>query len=153
MSIDIKPLDSGGILNVSEKKPPKPAPVNTGKTSDTVEISGGMGRKEIVDISTSVPIEFPVREDMIEAVARRVSSRTYETPEVREKVAEQLIESPALSGTVYEAAGDRPATVRSEKVESAQTKAVSGYYDRPEVLNAAAEKLIDALGLSSLFGK
>jgi len=153
MRIEGLPLDSGGIRNITEKKAPKPAPADAAKNSDTVEISSGMGGKERVELSTTLPSEFPVRKDVLEMVARRISSRAYETPEVQEKVAERLIESPALSGAVYEAAGAGTTTARTENIESARALASNGYYDRPEVMNAAAKQLINTLGLGSLLGK
>lgn len=153
MRIEGLPLDSGGVRNITEKKTPKPAPADTTITTDTVEITGGMGKKELVDTAATVPAEFPVREDVIEAVARRVSAGAYDTPETTEKVAERLIESPALSGAVFEAAGAGPAPARTEAVETAEPRASSGYYDRPEIITAVAEQLVNVLGLSSLFGK
>ena len=153
MKIEGLPLDSGGIKNITEKKAPKPAPAEAAKNSDTVEISSGMGRKERVELSTTLPSEFPVRKDVLEMVARRISSRAYETPEVQEKVAERLIESPALSGAVYEAAGAKSAPVRTETVEAAETRAASGYHDRPEVMKTVAEHLVEALGLDGFIGK
>jgi len=153
MRIEGLPLDSGGVRNITEKKTFKSVPADAVKNSDTVEITGGMGMKELAETASAVPVDFPVREDALEAVARRISTGTYDTPETTGKVAERLIESPALSGAVYEAAGSRSGTERPEKVESARAQAASGYYDRPEVLNAVAEHLVSALGLGSLLGR
>jgi hypothetical protein len=113
---------------------------------DTVELTVGMGKKEIAEMSGSIPVEFPVREDVIETVSKRIAANTYETPEIRETVAERLLESPALSG----AAGGTPtpeASDRTEMVHTAGTRASEGFYDQPDILDAVAGKLVKALGL------
>lgn len=153
MRIEGLPLDSGGLRNIKEKKEPATAPVDAGKPSDTVKITGGIGRKELVDIAFTVPAEFPVREEVLDAVSRRISSRSYDEPDMQRKVADRLIESPALSGSVNEAAADHPSPARTETIESAQARTSNGHYDQPEVVNATAERLIDTLGLGGLLGK
>lgn len=138
--------DLGGIRNITERKTQKTASPVRSDAPDTVELTVGMGKKEIAEMSGSIPVEFPVREDVIETVSKRIASNTYDTPEVRETVAERLLGSPALSGAVGgSAAPDAPE--RTDKVETAGVRTAEGFYNQPEILESVAGKLVKALGL------
>ena len=146
MKIQGLPPEIGGVKNVTERKTQKTASAVRSEAPDTVELTVGMGKKEIAEMSGSIPVEFPVREDVIETVSKKIAANTYETPEVRETVAERLLESPALSGAASGTATPE-ASERTEKVQTAGTRASEGYYDQPDILDAVAGKLVKALGL------
>ncbi len=94
MKIQGLPPDLGGVKNITERKAQKTVSTVRSEAPDTVELTVGMGKKELVEMSGSIPVEFPVREDVIKTVSKRIAANTYETPEVRESVAERLLESP-----------------------------------------------------------
>jgi hypothetical protein len=153
MRIEGVPFETGGARNVNEKKPPSPAPAESGKSSDTVSISGSLGGKELVEIANTVPAELPVRGDTVDAVIARISAGTYDEPDIQRAVAGRLVESPVLSGSANGAEAGAPVPSGTERVESARAQMSNGYYDRPEVMNAVAEKLVNLPGLGSLFGR
>ncbi len=146
MKIQGLPPDLGGVKNITERKAQKTVSTVRSEAPDTVELTVGMGKKELVEMSGSIPVEFPVREDVIKTVSKRIAANTYETPEVRESVAERLLESPALSRTAGGTATPE-ASERTEKVETAGARASEGFYDQPDILEAVAGKLVKALGL------
>ena len=146
MKIEGLSPDLGGIRNITERKTQKTASPVRSEAPDTVELTVGMGKKEIAERSGSIPVEVPVREDVIETVSKRIASDTYETPEVRETVAERLLESPALSGAAGGTATPE-ASDRTEKVQTAGARASEGFYNQPEILESVAGKLMKALGL------
>ena len=100
-----------------------------------------------------VSADFPARVERVKSIAQRIGGGTYITPEVSEKIAERIIGSEALNDTVSSlTTGETVITpVRSEMVNSANDNILQNYYNQPEVAEEIAGRLIDALGLSSLF--
>jgi anti-sigma28 factor (negative regulator of flagellin synthesis) len=154
MKIQGLPPESGIVKNISGKKLPKTPPAIAPKETDSVAISGNTAAGGIEELARQVPDEFPVRTDLIEAIKQRISQDTYNAPEVQEKTAERLIDATGLSGTVTEAQNESAeASGGTERVESARSRIDSGFYNSPEALNAVAERLTEALGLTSILGK
>ncbi len=146
----LPPID-GAVGNVAEKKQMRSAPVESPAVSDTVELSGEGSAVERVDARYTVSAEFPVRDELIGAVAERISRNAYDEPEIQENVAVSIINSPG--GTEPSGGAAESVPERTERVETIRTRADDGYYNRPEVLNAIAERLIGSPGLAGLFGR
>ncbi|MHB9030740.1 MAG: flagellar biosynthesis anti-sigma factor FlgM [Candidatus Latescibacterota bacterium] len=154
MKIEGLPPDPGVVKNITEKKLPKAPPTAAPRETDSVAISGNAASGGMEELARLVPDEFPARADLIEAVKERISRNTYNNREIQEKTAERLIDSTALSKTTAGMQNESPdASGLAERVESARARADDGYYNSPEALAAVAERLTEALGLTSLFGK
>jgi hypothetical protein len=149
MRIEGLPPDPGAVRNITDRKTQKPAPAETAKNSDTVEISGAGGAREPVDLSA----DLPIRTETIETVARRISSHEYDTPEMTEKVARRLMTLPSIARMVNAGTDSVPSADREEALRTAESRISSGYYDQPEVSRSVAGQMIDALGLSGFLGK
>ena len=153
MKINGLPINDGGLQRIGNKRTEK-TPAEKPKKSDIVEISQSHRNGDIeVHSQYTLPDDFPARVERVKSVARRVVHETYTMPDVQKKIAERIIESAALSDTVsYIASGvTETPPVRSEMVNMAHDNVLQNYYDQPEVLEEIAGRLIDALGLSSLF--
>lgn len=152
MKIEGLPLESGGINTVTGKKNSKPASAETAQSTDSVALSS-VSASEQAELSALTPEEFPVRAEALGTVAERVSRNYYDSPEVQESTAEQIVDSLNISVPVTdmenEAAGE---TVRSNTVEAVKVRIASGEYNTSETLTAVAESLTKALGLTSLLG-
>lgn len=146
----LPPLD-GGIKNVADKKQTRTTPVESLNTSDTLALSAGGDAVERVDAQYTAPVDFPVRSEMVREAAERISRKDYDKPEMQENVAVSIINS--LGGTESSDKTSEPESVSNsaERVQSVQTQASEGYYDRPEVMNTIAERLINSLGLTALY--
>jgi hypothetical protein len=153
MNIQGLPSIDGGIKNVAEKKPARTTPVDSPNASDTVALSVGGDSVERVDSQYIVSADFPVRSEVVRGAMERVSQKDYDKPEVQENVAVSIIDS--LGGTESSGKASAPESVSNsaERLQSVQAQASEGYYNRPEVMHAIAEQLINSQGLTVLYGR
>ena len=153
MKINGLPINDGGFQRIGNKRIEK-TPTEKPRKSDIVEISQ-TARNGDIEVNTQYTLsgDFPARVERVKSIAQRVADETYTMPDVQKKIAENIIESAAMSDAVmYIASGvTETPPVRSEMVNMAHDNVLQNYYDRPEVLEEIAGRLIDALGLSSLF--
>jgi hypothetical protein len=146
----LPPLD-GGTRNVGDKKHIRSASVEIKNTSDSVVLSGASDSIEKTDQLYTAPVDFPVRSELINEVAERISQNEYNKPEILESVAVSMIDS--LGGA--ESSDNASESVRnnSEHIQSLRVQAGDGYYNSSEILTATAAQLIESQGLTSLYGK
>jgi len=153
MKIQGLPIAESGLKNIGHKRNEK-TPSDKPKKSDTVELSQSARNGDVeVKSPNNVPADFPVRVERVKSIAQRIGDDTYRTPEVSENIAEIIIDSEALTDTVSSlTTGETEITpVRSEMVNKAHDNILQNYYNQPEVAEEIAGRLIDALGISSLF--
>lgn len=153
MKIQGLPITESGLKSIGHKRSEK-TPSDKPEKSDTVELSQSVRNGDVeVKSPNNVPADFPARVERVKSIAQHIGDETYITPEVSEKVAERIIDSEALKDTVSSLTnGETEITpVRSEMVNEAQDNILQNYYNQPEVVEEIAGRLIDALGLSSLF--
>lgn len=130
---------------VQARKPPA-------RPGDVVEISPGT--QEVAELAAKARVapEEGIS-SRLQEVRGRVQSGYYNGPEVRKKVADALLHS----GGFQEVAGDLAQAravrqqvkqlpeVRKDEVERARQRLGSGFYQKPEVRRATAERLLDQL--------
>lgn len=154
MKIEGLPPDPGGIRKVTEKKLLKSTPAEALQCADTVAITGSSASDRKTELAQSIPVQLPARPEAIEAAADRLAKNHYDTKEARELTAERLITALGITASANPMHTEQSETPeRRERIESIQARSTTGYYDRPEALAAVAERLMDSLGLTSLFGK
>ena len=89
----------------------------------------------------------------IDEIKRRVESGYYNARQVREQIADALLDSPSMRNYVSDVAvfkGAKEAVnavpdVREDKVNEARQRVESGFYDRSEVQRDTADRILDEL--------
>ena len=120
-----------------------------GRPGDTVEIS--QSAQEVADLralAKAAPEELNPR---IQEIRGRVESGYYNSREVREQVADALLQSDGLREVVSDisqaqAAKQKLAQVpdtRTDEVDKARQRVGSGFYDSDQVRQATAERILD----------
>jgi len=153
MKIQGLPITEGGLKNIGYKRSEK-TPSDKPKKSDVVELSQSARNGDVeVKAPNNVSTDFPARVERVKSIAQHIGDDTYRTPEVSENIAEIIIDSEALTDTVSSlTTGETEITpIRSEMVNKAHDNILQNYYNQPEVAEEIAGRLIDALGISSLF--
>jgi anti-sigma28 factor (negative regulator of flagellin synthesis) len=117
------------------------------RSDDSVELSRSA---ELLRTANTNLSRIPeVRPEKIAQAMARMQEGSYNTPEVREKIALALAGSPALTGDVTEARQAKQAKVssdeRTDRVTETKKRATEGFYDTPEVRDAIAESVIEAV--------
>jgi len=153
MKIEGLPPEPGFIKNISGRKTPITGQSSNIREKDILAISGNAAPGDISELAGMIREEHPVREGLVEAVRDRVSRNVFNGQDIQEETAERLADSPALVKIVsaHRELSDSPSL--SERVESAKSRAVSGYYDNPDALASLAERLIEAMGLDRIVKK
>lgn len=91
-----------------------------------------------------------IRQARVDQVKARVAQGYYDRPEVRQAVADSLLDSGAMKGAATEkrqanaaksALANTP-DVRQDKVDRAKQRVASGFYDTQEVRQKAADGLV-----------
>lgn len=150
MKIQGVPFGNNGINSIKGKNPSKVSTQNDLKKSDSVEISGRVAGKDIVErLSHGFETEFQPRVELMEAVSRRISSSTYSAPEVLENIAESIINSKIVPDVAESIPMDQ---VRIEKVEEAGGNVEQSYYDNPDVVYEIAARILSLVVPASLLG-
>jgi len=121
------------------------------RADDVVEIS--RGAQEVSELSTLARAESTETNPRIDEIKRRVESGYYNAPQVREQIADALLDSPSMRNDVSDMAVFRGAKeavnavpdVREDKVNEARQRVESGFYDRSEVQRDTADRILDEL--------
>ena len=126
----------------------------TQRSGDVVEISPAARNLGTQTVSSAdLASVKDVRQARVEEVRRRVESGFYDRPEVRQAVAEAVLNSGVVEPAVEEARqirtakselGDVP-DVRSDRVEAAKQRVASNHYGSTGTLSETASKVLDAL--------
>jgi hypothetical protein len=141
------PFDNGGLKKIGENHlSGASTPINPVGETSTPE-SGSTRIQDQVEVSYSVPTEFPVRESVIQSISERLSKNAYMTPELLGKVSEQIINySPIPEAQNISSVSDETGEARTEKVTAARNQIEMNFYDRPEIIDKIADKVIGATG-------
>ncbi len=131
------------------------APVRSNNESaradDVVEIS--RGAQEVSELSALARAESTEANPRIDEIKRRVESGYYDARQVREQIADALLDSPGMRNDVsdvavfkgaQEALDDVP-DVRESKVSEARKRVEGGFYDRGEIQRDTADRILDKL--------
>lgn len=107
----------------------------------------------------------PIRKGKIQEIKNKVSRNLYDTKELREGMANRLLQSENLKNIVRELVLSKNqekksdsdsnqarkrsrktnSCIREKKIKEAKEKNRRGYYNRPEVFSKIAQRLIDSL--------
>lgn len=123
--------------------------------SDVVQISDkARTLKSQQETAVAALKETPdVRRARVEEVKARVAQGYYDRPEVRQAVADSVLNSGVVKEAVAEkrqanaiktAVASTP-DVRKDKVDQAKQRAASGFYDVPEVRRKVADGLVEGV--------
>ncbi|MBI4530227.1 MAG: hypothetical protein HY709_01795 [Candidatus Latescibacteria bacterium] len=117
------------------------------RSDDSVELS--RSTELLRTASTGLSRMPEVRPEKIAQAMARIQERWYDTPEAREKMALALAGSPALTGDVAEARQAKQMKIssdaRTDRVTETKKRTTEGFYDTPEVRDAVAESVIEAV--------
>ena len=121
------------------------------RADDVVEIS--RGAQEVSELSALARAESTETNPRIDEIKRRVESGYYNARQVREQIADALLDSPSMRNDVSDVAvfkGAKEAVdavpdVREDKVNEARQRVESGFYDRSEVQRDTADRILDEL--------
>jgi len=124
------------------------------KAGDTVEISSQartLGSSAIT--SADVDAASDVRQARIDAVRQRVAEGFYDRPEVREAIADAVLDSGLVDDVQCEARQVKQARqdiqdvpdVREERVEQAKRRVASGFYDLQATQDEIGRRLSESL--------
>ena len=124
------------------------------RNSDVVEISNtartlgsqAVNRADLNSVSD-------VRQTRVEAARQRVASGYYDRPEVREAIADAVLNSGVVDTIAQEAQQardvrqqmDEVPDVRADRVALAKQRVASAYYDSSGVKSQTADSVLDAL--------
>ena len=121
------------------------------RADDVVEIS--RGAQEVSELSALARAESTETNPRIDEIKRRVESGYYNARQVREQIADALLDSSGLRNDVSDVAvfkGAKEAMgavpdVREDKVREARQRVESGFYDRSEAQRDTADRILDEL--------
>lgn len=149
MKINSVNFGDSGVKPANSRKTTGTARLDTSRKADTVTISGDSGGTENQAVY-SVTGDFAPRVDKMDVARERIAQGEYDTQLV-DKIAEKVVDSPAVQTFVTEVAMDRmkDAGERTEKIEKARLQVEQGYYDEADVRLTIASRLIEALGLTN----
>ena len=121
------------------------------RADDVVEIS--RGAQEVSELSALARAESTETNPRVDEIKRRVESGYYNARQVREQIADALLDSPGMRNDVSDIAvfkGAKEAVnsvpdAREDKVYEARQRVESGFYDRSEVQRDTADRILDEL--------
>lgn len=121
------------------------------QADDVVEIS--RGAQEVSELSALARAESTETNPRIDEIKRRVESGYYNARQVREQIADALIDSPGMQDgvsdvVVFKGAQEALKAVpdeREDKVNEARQRVESGFYNRGEIQRDTADRILDEL--------
>ena len=123
-----------------------------GRTGDVVEISNSaksLSAQVVGDLNAG----GDVRQSRVEAVKQRVESGYYDQPEVREAIADAVLNSGVVDAVAREIQEARSAKqelanvpeVREDRIAEAKERVETGFYDQAGVKAQIADSVLDNL--------
>ena len=121
------------------------------RTDDVVEIS--RGAQEVSELSALARAESTETNPRIDDIKRRVESGYYDARQVREQIADALLDSPGMRDDVSDVivfkgaqeALDAVPDEREDKVSEARQRVESGFYNQGEIQRDTADRILDEL--------
>ena len=129
----------------SKKTEPKKQPADRAEISKEAQNLLANGSREVVQAEAK--IETPAQTSQrLSAIREKIESGYYNRAEVREQIADAIIESPALGEISGSTKLEREAEyIREEVVEEARENVRQGVYEQPEVIRETANRILDSL--------
>ena len=124
----------------------------TGRAGDVVEISN-TAKSLSAQVVGELNSGNDVRPSRVEAVKQRVESGYYDKPEVREAIADAVLNSGVVDAVAQEVQEARTAKeelaqvpdVREDRVSEAKQRVETGFYDQAGVKAQIADSVLDSL--------
>ena len=121
------------------------------RADDVVEIS--RGAQEVSELSALARAESTETNPRIDDIKRRVESGYYDARQVREQIADALLDSPGMRDDVSDVvvfkgaqeALDAVPDEREDKVSEARKRVESGFYNQGETQRDTADRILDEL--------
>ena len=121
------------------------------RADDVVEIS--RGAQEVSELSALARAESTETNPRIDDIKRRVESGYYNARQVREQIADALLDSPGMRDDVLDVvvfkgaqeALDAVPDEREDKVSEARKRVESGFYNQGEIQRDTADRILDEL--------
>ena len=121
------------------------------RADDVVEIS--RGAQEVSELSALARAESTETNPRIDDIKRRVESGYYDARQVREQIADALLDSPGMRDDVSDVvvfkgaqeALDAVPDEREDKVSEARQRVESGFYNQGEIQRDTADRILDEL--------
>ena len=121
------------------------------RADDVVEIS--RGAQEVSELSALARAESTETNPRIDDIKRRVESGYYNARQVREQIADALLDSPGMRDDVSDVvvfkgaqeALDAVPDEREDKVSEARQRVESGFYNQGEIQRDTADRILDEL--------
>lgn len=122
------------------------------KANDVVELSKAAQSLGSQSVSASdLNAASDVRQTRIEAVIQRVAEGFYDRPEVREAIADAVLDSGVVEGVRQEARQvgearseiENVPDVREDRVEQARIRVAANFYDSANAKTATADRILD----------
>ena len=121
------------------------------RADDVVEIS--RGAQEVAELSALARAESTETNPRIDDIQRRVESGYYDARQVREQIADALLDSPGMRDDVSDVivfkgaqeALDAVPDEREDKVSEARQRVESGFYNQGEIQRDTADRILDEL--------
>ena len=121
------------------------------RADDVVEIS--RGAQEVSELSALARAESTETNPRIDDIKRRVESGYYNARQVREQIADALLDSPSMRDDVSDVvvfkgaqeALDAVPDEREDKVSEARQRVESGFYNQGEIQRDTADRILDEL--------
>ena len=121
------------------------------RADDVVEIS--RGAQEVSELSALARAESTETNPRIDDIKRRVESGYYNARQVRERIADALLDSPGMRNDVSDVvvfkgaqeALDAVPDEREDKVSEARQRVESGFYNQGEIQRDTADRILDEL--------
>ncbi|MGY8823117.1 MAG: flagellar biosynthesis anti-sigma factor FlgM [Candidatus Latescibacterota bacterium] len=139
------------ISQAQQRNAPARGKNESERADDVVEIS--KGAQDVSDLSALARSEAAETNPRINEIKQRVESGYYDSRQVREQIADSLLESDGLKEAVSDIGTfqvarqqlDEVPEVRAEKVDDARQRVGNGFYDRAEVRLDTADKILDEM--------
>ncbi len=139
------------ISQSQQRSTPSRASKESDRADDVVEIS--QGAQEVSDLSALARAESTETNPRIGEIKQRVESGYYDAREVREQIAENLLDSTSMREEVSDIAVfnqarqqlDSVPDAREDRVSEARQRVENGFYNRTEVRLETANKILDEM--------
>ena len=139
------------ISQTQQRNAPVSSNNERARADDVVEIS--RGAQEVSELSALARAESTETNPRIDEIKRRVESGYYNARQVREQIADALLDSPSMRDDVSDVvvfkgaqeALDAVPDEREDKVSEARQRVESGFYNRGEIQRDTADRILDEL--------
>jgi len=149
----LQQMNNGGLQSIENNKTAKATSSKTIK-GDTVEISQSAKNRDADVVAQGLlMVDYPPREEKIRDARQLMADGSYNQQDYLEKLAEEMVKSPAMTDTVSSISSDQKdsKTIRTASVTRAYDQVQQNYYDNKAVMEEIAGRMIDALGFSGQF--